>query len=89
MSKSALSAALLSKDAAPTQQRPTGESKSSTLSRSAFPCLYQDAQSTEDTFEVEVNLNKLSLGTSPGPSSFRRPSVDGRRSLDDPVSQSS
>ena len=84
MSKSALSAALQGDQKGSSSKLnalPLGGGTSSNLSKSAFPCLYQDASSGEDTFEVDVdlNLNKLSLGTSPGPASFRR------RSLDDPV----
>ena len=83
MSKSALSAALQSsKSGTELNTLPVQDSGTSSLARSAFPCLYQDAKSVEDTFEVDLDLNKLSLGKSPGPASFRR------RSLDDAVSLS-
>lgn len=56
---------------------PTAISSSSTVS-SAFPCLYQDENSAEDAFEVDIDLNKLRLGASPGISqSNHRKSLDG------------
>ena len=72
---SALTAALQSGQAEK-KQSPTAYPNVN-LHRSAFPCLYQDEASKEDDFEIDLSLNKLSLGASPGLSIRGRSSLDG------------
>ncbi len=72
---SALTAALQSGQT--TQKQGTTTYPGVSVARSAFPCLYQDEASKEDAFEIDLSLNKLSLGTSPLPASWSRRSLDG------------
>ena len=78
---SALTAALNSdqkngKTESLTKTSPTKPGISSNLRSTAFPCLFQDNASTEDAFEVELDLQKLTLGQDSGLGRWRRKIVD-------------
>ena len=78
---SALTAALNSdqQDGKPeslTKSSPTKPGISSNLRSTAFPCLFQDDASMADAFEVELDLQKLTLGQDSGLGRWHRKIVD-------------
>ena len=83
---SALTAALSSSKNLSQENSSNHSSNNSSSVSSAFPCLYQNESTAEDAFEVDLDLGKLRLSSTPKMSSSRRrSSLDASQVIHDPI----